>query len=400
MTCKDIDECKGGTAKCHKNAVCNNTDGGFECNCNDGFSGDGSSCSDVDECDDGSNDCDENATCVNNVGGFSCKCGSSANNFKDFHGDGNTCENSNECKAKTHTCHRQASCRDTVGGFECSCNDGFSGDGFACVKMTTTTQATTTTPPPACKSSKTNNCHRQAKCTNHEDGSFSCECKGLLEGDGVTCSKPTTTKKPVTTTPTKATTQAGACKARSTNNCHNKATCTDNDDGTFTCTCKGGLVGDGITCKKAKKTTTKNPATSGRPQTTDGGVKGAASNLKQANVQAHMQNFSSLKDKMFQAVNRVMAGRTGKTAVWTARMKGIGRKALSRRRRKCPLDLDHKQDAANALDNAQSIEDVRAALIQVLVDRTSEIPPCKNIRKMIGRKVTKIATRMNGQSSA
>jgi len=95
-----------------------------------------------------------------------------------------------------------------------------------------------------------------------------------------------------------------------------------------------------------------------------------------------------------------MAGRTGKTAVWTARMKGIGRKALSRRRRKCPLDPDHKADAANALDTASSIDEVRNALIQVLVDRTSEIPPCRNIRKMIDRKVSKVASRMNGQTQA
>jgi len=81
-------------------------------------------------------------------------------------------------------------------------------------------------------------------------------------------------------------------------------------------------------------------------------------------------------------------------------MKGIGRKALSRRRRKCPLDPDHKEAAANAFDSATTIADVRDALLAVLTDRTSEIPPCRNIRKMIGRKVQKIAGRMNGQTSA
>jgi len=158
---------------------------------------------------------------------------------------------------------------------------------------------------------------------------------------------------------------------------------------------KGSLIGNGIICQKPNK------GTSGRPGTSSGGVKGSGEpNLKQANVQAHMQNFGSLKDKMFNAINRVMAGRSGKVQTFTARMKGIGRKALSRRRRKCPLDPDHKADAANALDNATSIEDVKNALIQVLVDRTSEIPPCRNIQQMIGRKVRKIASRMNGQTSA
>ncbi len=38
----DIDECLQGTHTCDRNlASCNNTEGSFECSCNNGFEGDG-----------------------------------------------------------------------------------------------------------------------------------------------------------------------------------------------------------------------------------------------------------------------------------------------------------------------------------------------------------------------
>ncbi len=40
----DIDECAAGTDNCSANAVCNDLEGGFECECNTGFSGDGVNC--------------------------------------------------------------------------------------------------------------------------------------------------------------------------------------------------------------------------------------------------------------------------------------------------------------------------------------------------------------------
>ena len=39
----DIDECSAGH-KCDVNAVCNNTKGSYDCNCNEGYYGDGKSC--------------------------------------------------------------------------------------------------------------------------------------------------------------------------------------------------------------------------------------------------------------------------------------------------------------------------------------------------------------------
>ena len=48
----DDDECKNGLHDCDLNARCTNTDGSFECTCNDGFHGDGKTCisSKINEC--------------------------------------------------------------------------------------------------------------------------------------------------------------------------------------------------------------------------------------------------------------------------------------------------------------------------------------------------------------
>ena len=37
----DINECKEGLHSCHVNAICNNTEGSYNCTCKPGFIGDG-----------------------------------------------------------------------------------------------------------------------------------------------------------------------------------------------------------------------------------------------------------------------------------------------------------------------------------------------------------------------
>jgi MYXO-CTERM domain-containing protein len=44
--CADVDECETGVNNCHENAICTNTDGSFECECAEGFVGDGEMCVD------------------------------------------------------------------------------------------------------------------------------------------------------------------------------------------------------------------------------------------------------------------------------------------------------------------------------------------------------------------
>ena len=74
----DIDECSAGTSSCTDDAECQNTEGGYECVCPSGYTGDGktdgSGCSDIDECYEQSHNCGPQSICVNNDGGFSCKC--------------------------------------------------------------------------------------------------------------------------------------------------------------------------------------------------------------------------------------------------------------------------------------------------------------------------------------
>ena len=40
----DVDECTNGQHKCHKEALCANTHGSYQCSCNLGFIGNGTVC--------------------------------------------------------------------------------------------------------------------------------------------------------------------------------------------------------------------------------------------------------------------------------------------------------------------------------------------------------------------
>ena len=44
LLCTDINECVSGSAECHNNATCTNTEGSYECSCDTGFTGDGFNC--------------------------------------------------------------------------------------------------------------------------------------------------------------------------------------------------------------------------------------------------------------------------------------------------------------------------------------------------------------------
>ena len=44
LTLKDADECDTGNHVCHVQALCNNTNGSYTCQCGQGWSGDGNTC--------------------------------------------------------------------------------------------------------------------------------------------------------------------------------------------------------------------------------------------------------------------------------------------------------------------------------------------------------------------
>ena len=155
-TCVDIDECKTGDNTCHeKHAFCHNILGAYQCECHEGFAGDGRSCDPIDHCNDPKlNECDLNAKCVNTDGTYECDCNSG------FRGTGRRCININECKERMHAkglrslnvgfyrtlvhkpilnpiqdCSFHADCHDRDGDFYCECIVGFEGNGQECTDI-------------------------------------------------------------------------------------------------------------------------------------------------------------------------------------------------------------------------------------------------------------------------
>ncbi|XP_060568367.1 P-selectin-like [Ruditapes philippinarum] len=80
--CKDINECTRYTNDCHLQAICNNTDGTFTCQCREGFTDNstngqqGRDCQDINECADLKKiQCyKDRSRCVNYLGGYVCFC--------------------------------------------------------------------------------------------------------------------------------------------------------------------------------------------------------------------------------------------------------------------------------------------------------------------------------------
>ena len=115
---------------CHADASCTNTNGTYNCTCNDGyeFDIDDVTCINIDECDRGEHTCDGNATCTDNIGFYNCTC------FDGFEGEGfeGDCTEIDECDpvTGTHDCDVNAVCDNIIGSYECSCIDGYEGNGF------------------------------------------------------------------------------------------------------------------------------------------------------------------------------------------------------------------------------------------------------------------------------
>lgn len=90
------------------NAECIDTEGSFNCTCNNGFRGNGTDgyCS--------------GKILICNLNNIEIYCVS--------------CTDVDEC-TEFEPCHANASCKNLVGSFECTCNEGYQGDGMICSSM-------------------------------------------------------------------------------------------------------------------------------------------------------------------------------------------------------------------------------------------------------------------------
>ncbi|KAJ8714767.1 hypothetical protein PYW07_002992 [Mythimna separata] len=183
-SCVDIDECANDPTLC-ENGHCTNTPGGYECDCDVGFtkSPDGRSCLgkshsyscvDIDECANDPTLC-ENGHCTNTPGGYECDCDVGFTKSP----DGRSCLDMDECATFDNVCVF-GRCVNTYGMFKCICDKGYQSDsiddlmpGFNCTDVD------------ECKSPQS--C-QYGQCINTQ-GSYICRCPPNYElvSDGTAC---------------------------------------------------------------------------------------------------------------------------------------------------------------------------------------------------------------------
>lgn len=166
--CVDINECRISAELCG-NGTCVNIPGSFRCDCFSGFENAAMMmevCVDKDECE--RSPCAA-GQCVNTVGSYVCICPDGMELME----DGVTCRDKNEC-LNPSICLNGV-CQNFRGGFQCLCNPGFTvtEDMKSCVDID------------ECEVDK-GNC--QEFC-NNTLGSFECYCSAgfSLQADGLTC---------------------------------------------------------------------------------------------------------------------------------------------------------------------------------------------------------------------
>lgn len=165
-TCEDVDECV--LSPCGSNATgCNNIGGSYECACATGYAAPaaGGSCADIDECVVSAPCGSNSSSCSNRDGTYSCACsaGYSAPS------QGGTCANINECAETPDICG-VGSCEDDEGSYSCSCPEGYSAPVTAgtCENVDECTET-----PGVCGSNA-------SRCSDSE-GSYVCECESGYE---------------------------------------------------------------------------------------------------------------------------------------------------------------------------------------------------------------------------
>lgn len=232
--------CTEDTANCGENTICiPKSEDAFECECKNGFTfSSEDQCVDIDECR-GSHICSEYAQCINQIGGYDCQC------MQGYEGNGFECQASYDPyhhqttpripyfqPARCGDCSENAYCHEGV----CICNQGFIGNGHDCqmicaidesfngVTCTKNAAAAEDEVQPFCNINSicscphgyrlieyahtsvcriedqtdeeyerpscdvVNNCHRYANCEfDQASYRYECVCGPGFDGDGVNC---------------------------------------------------------------------------------------------------------------------------------------------------------------------------------------------------------------------
>jgi Calcium-binding EGF domain len=121
--CQDENECSTGNI-CSSNGACVNTNGGYDCVCNSGYTFNGqpgTGCVDLDECEYNPPICGPNSICTNTVGNYTCAC---ANGYG---GTPPACTDVDECTTipAEQTCGFKGTCVNTIGSYNCTCDVGY-----------------------------------------------------------------------------------------------------------------------------------------------------------------------------------------------------------------------------------------------------------------------------------
>ncbi|VDK54743.1 unnamed protein product, partial [Anisakis simplex] len=227
--CEDIDECEENRHSCDPStSICINTDGGYRCECADGYEGVGGICVDVNECSRGLAGCNIAAKCANHIGSVGCKCASG------YTGDGIDCIPISSdaastqsactskwiemCRAENKTCHIDDEDVPQCG----SCLSGHQPVGGQCLPINGLGN---------CADPVKNDCDPNAECVDVHPGRHFCTCKPGYIGDGKHCDDVDECSLP------------GVCDAAA--DCHNT-------NGSFRCICQPGYSGNGFKCVRTK----------------------------------------------------------------------------------------------------------------------------------------------------
>lgn len=159
--------------KCSQNATCWGSIGKGRCECDAGFTGNGTHCTGINTCLVNNGGCHQNANCsvdLRKPSLRSCKC------QDDFQGDGEICIAIDPCQTNNGGCHFNATCVN-IGPNKrnCFCKEGFSGDGVkSCLAVD------------PCEVDN-GGCSARADCTQTGPHQRNCVCRGNYVGDGFTC---------------------------------------------------------------------------------------------------------------------------------------------------------------------------------------------------------------------